>query len=141
MTEILQCPKCLEQFKAQDLKHERCPDCDRWLEPAEAVQQKIAEESAASRKAKNGSPRTEQGNHERINKSDADLDDLIDAQDRTTYAIRSLALYLFITITTSTIGAVLMFLYPNTIFGVGTIFLGFLAAIVIGVSELSRSRP
>ena len=141
MTKFLQCPKCLEQYKAEDLKHERCPACDRWLEPAEVVQQKIAEDTAASHRSKKEAPSSRKVN-EGTFRGDAGLAELIEAQDRTTHAVRSLALYFFITVTTSLIGAVLIYTVPAaTIPGVLIVATGFIASIVIGISELNKSKP
>jgi hypothetical protein len=142
MTKLLQCPKCLEQYKAEDLKHERCPACDRWLEPAEVVQQKIAEDTAVSQREKKESPGSPRKANEGNFKSDSGLAELIEAQDRTTYAVRSLALYFFINLTTGLLGGVLIYTVPAaTIPGVLIVATGFIASVAIGISELAKSRP
>jgi hypothetical protein len=77
-----------------------------------------------------------------IDESEISLADLVEAQDRTTYAVRSLALYLFITITSSTIGVALIYLVPAAaVPGALLIVVGFIGSIAVGLSELSKSKP
>jgi NADH:ubiquinone oxidoreductase subunit 6 (subunit J) len=71
------------------------------------------------------------------------LADLVEAQDRTTHAVRSLALYLFITIATSFLGvALILIAVPVAVFiGAAIILAGFVWSIVAGIDELSKSKP
>jgi hypothetical protein len=81
----------------------------------------------------------------RVDESDEyelSLAELVEAQDRTTYAVRSLALYLFITITSSTLGLALIYAVPAAaVPGAILIVVGFIASIAVGISELSKSKP
>jgi rRNA maturation protein Nop10 len=80
------------------------------------------------------------------------------AIDRTTYAIRSLALFIFISICTSVLGYAIIGAgaanqvacsYSGescgngglVIFGWIVVLVGFVAAIAVGINELSKSKP
>ena len=67
---------------------------------------------------------------------------LLKAQNKTTHAIRSLALYLFITITTSFCGLILIYAVPQfALLGALIVIAGFITSISVGISELNKSKP
>jgi Flp pilus assembly protein TadB len=73
---------------------------------------------------------------------EATLDDLVRAQNRTTHAIRSLALYFFISLQTSLLGVGIIALWPDlAVLGAIIIIVGFYAAVWYGRSELNMSKP
>lgn len=89
---------------------------------------------------------------------DQSLQPTIWAIDRTTYAIRSLALFIFISICTSVLGYAIIgagvgnqiscsYSGENcgnsglVIFGWIVIFAGFLSALAVGMNELRKSKP
>jgi hypothetical protein len=142
MNENLQCPKCLNKFNSADLKHERCPDCDRWLEAFDPSNPAAAETPKSKQRSRHKEVELEETRVDEIDESEISLADLVEAQDRTTYAVRSLALYLFITITSSTIGVALIYLVPAAaVPGALLIVVGFIGSIAVGLSELSKSKP
>ncbi len=87
----------------------------------------------------------------------ADLDDLVTAQNRTTYAVRSLAIFLLTTFSTSVIGYGLVAAGANaaircgsysdcgadsmTMWGWVIIAAGFFMGLGVGIRELGKSRP
>jgi uncharacterized membrane protein YdbT with pleckstrin-like domain len=142
MTETLQCPKCLTKFNSSDLKHERCPDCDRWLEAYNPAHPAAAETPKSKQRSKKKEAELEEAQVDDIDESEVEMADLVEAQDRTTYAVRSLALYLFISITSSTLGIALIYLVPAAAVPAALlIVVGFIASIAVGMSELSKSKP
>ncbi len=83
---------------------------------------------------------------------------LVDAQDRTTHAVRSLAVFLFATVCSSLIGYALIAFGTGlaigcnvsnfdcgsgATIGIGTLVIvgGFIFAIVAGLSEFNKSKP
>ena len=66
---------------------------------------------------------------------------IVSAQNKTTYAIRSLALYFFISLQTGLIGLGVVLLFPEWAFAGAMIILGgFLSAVWYGSKELGKSR-
>jgi hypothetical protein len=142
MNENLQCPKCLTKFNSADLKHERCPDCDRWLEAFDPSQPAAVETPKPKQRSKHKEAEQVETRVDESDEYELSLAELVEAQDRTTYAVRSLALYLFITITSSTLGLALIYAVPAAaVPGAILIVVGFIASIAVGISELSKSKP
>ena len=142
MNENLQCPKCLTKFNSADLKHERCPDCDRWLEAFVPSQPASVETPKPKQRSKHKEAEQAEMRVDESDEYEIGLAELVEAQDRTTYAVRSLALYLFITITSSTLGLALIYTVPAAaVPGALLIVVGFIASIAVGISELTKSRP
>jgi hypothetical protein len=85
----------------------------------------------------------EQEPHDPLLGLDPATREIVLASNRTTYAVRSLALYLFITITTAFAGLVLINLgRPESIFfGTAIIIIGFIWSMVAGITELNKSKP
>jgi hypothetical protein len=85
----------------------------------------------------------------------ASLDDLLEAQDRTTHAVRSLAEFVFTWLKYSLLGSVLLLagiwisvnftpsLFGNILVVIGglVILVGFFVALNRGLDELQRSKP
>jgi uncharacterized membrane protein len=128
MIQKLECKKCNVQYTSDQVKSGKCPLCRKLLYyvgivHTDDVGTQILE--AASKSTKEYS-----------------FGDLLEAQTRTTYAVRSLAVYLFITITTSVLGLLLLNLTPETpMLGALVILAGFIWSIVAGIIELNKSRP
>jgi hypothetical protein len=125
----LTCPKCGKKFNSDNLTVYRCKDCRAWLD---YDKQEVA------------SPQViEQEPHDPLLGLDPATREIVLASNRTTYAVRSLALYLFITITTAFAGLVLINLgRPESIFfGTAIIIIGFIWSMVAGITELNKSKP
>jgi hypothetical protein len=123
------CPKCAKNFDSDKLRVYKCPDCKKWLdwgpdvevqkyEPAEVVRDELDDLDPATKA-------------------------LVRAANRTTYAVRSLAMYLFITIATGFCGGVLFLIgRPEAaLIGAIVIIIGFVWAVAAGLNELSKSEP
>lgn len=148
MNHIYKCPKCGKTYNSSQLKKPKCPDCRKWLEyvtadPNSDVATPKAEQSQSTSKATSSEP---------------SISDLIRAQNKTTFAVRSLALYFFISLQTSMIGGGLIIstmsnkenydYYGNlesgpsslVTFGYFIAFIGFLVAVLVGRNELNKSK-
>ena len=124
----LTCPKCGKKYNSDDLRVFKCKDCRAWLDFDE---QEFAKSLAPKPDAEDP-----------LSALDASTRELILASNRTTYAVRSLSLYLFISITTSFLGLIVIYLAPEAaLLGSITILIGFITAISVGISELNKSRP
>jgi len=135
MTDLV-CPKCGNQYKSDELKLLRCTQCKTWLQWAEVQSDNSVSEFLSS---------------EGIAKIElSQLDDatraLVAASDRTTAAVRSLAVYFFTLLTFSLIAGVLVGIgfgsgSPGLVVaGYLSAFVGFLVALTRGLSELQKSR-
>jgi predicted ATP-dependent serine protease len=125
MIQKFNCPKCKQEFTSQQVNTGKCPDCRRWLDYVGLVGVDGVEaplENSASKR------------------SEASLSELVAAQDRTTFAVRSLAMFLFTSLVTTGIG---YFLIVSGVggFGAFVIIAGYLAALVLGIMQLSNSKP
>ena len=125
MIQKFKCPKCKQEFTSQEVSSGKCPDCRRWLDYVGLVGVDGVEAPAENSLAK---------------RSEATLSELVAAQDRTTFAVRSLAMFLFTSIVTALIGYIFM-LVGFVGFGWFIIGIGSLAALVIGILQLSNSKP
>ena len=142
MSETLYCTKCQTKFNAADLKHERCPACDRWLEVFDPTKQEASVPPKAKPRGNSKEVKLQETGVDDTEESEIDLADLVEAQDRTTYAVRSVALYLFITITSSSLGVALIYFAPAAaVPGALIVLIGFIASIAVGISELTKSKP
>jgi hypothetical protein len=124
----LTCPKCGKKFNSNDLRVFKCKDCRSWLDFDEQQSTKSIDlEPAVEDPIANLDPATRE---------------VVLASNRTTYAVRSLSLYLFISITTSFLGLMVIYLAPEAaLLGSITILIGFITAISVGISELNKSKP
>lgn len=136
------CPKCDKNYDSDKLRVYKCPDCRKWLnwdtdlpaekyDPNEFVRDDLRDLDAATIA-------------------------LISATNRTTYAIRSLAIFLFTTLCTSVLGYVLISAGASAalrcdsysdcgsgfvIWGFVIVALGFIVGLGAGVNELGKSKP
>jgi len=135
MTDLI-CPKCGKTYSSTDLRLLRCTECKTWLQWTEV---------------KRSDPSTEHLSSAGIAKAESAVLDqatraLVEASDRTTAAVRSIAVYFFTMLTSSLIAGVLVaFGYSSqspalVIMGSLAALVGFLIALVSGLSELRRSR-
>ena len=124
----LTCPKCGKKFNSDDLRVFKCKNCRAWLDfDAQQPTKSIDLEPAVE---------------DPIAKLDPATRELVLASNRTTYAIRSLSLYLFISITTSFLGLMVIYLAPEAaLLGSMIILIGFTTAVSVGISELNKSKP
>jgi phage FluMu protein Com len=128
MIQKLECKKCEAQYTSDQVKSGKCPVCRKWLNYVGIVQS----DDAGTQIQETASKSTKEYS----------FGDLVEAQTRTTYAVRSLAVYLFITITTSVLGLLLINLAPETpSFGALVILAGFIWSVTAGISELNKSKP
>ena len=129
MSEKLECKRCDLKFDASKVENGKCPHCRRLLHFVSDAE--LDPYSSSSRRLDSRAPR------------EASFDDLVRAQNRTTYAIRSLAVYLFITITTGFSGLVLINLGRTDAAFLGAIVIitGFIWSIAAGLTELNKSKP
>jgi len=146
----LVCPKCSRQYDGSQFKlfgYEKCKDCKVWLEVEAA-----AKSGASNQELQSGTA----ANAKTI--SAVDLKDVVEAQNRTTYAVRSLARFFFISLQTSLFGGGIIMLTLNNrsnydfygnlksdsagwvTFGSLVAFVGFLIAVYVGRRELSKSE-
>ena len=137
------CPKCEKNYDSDKLRVYKCQECKTWLDwDSNQVTQKFEPDYAQADPLDN-------------------LDDatkaLVLAANRTTYAVRSLALFLFTTLCTSLIGYGLVGAGAGAaancssysgcgadalvIWGWIVISIGFIIGLVVGISELNKSRP
>lgn len=145
MTDLYQCPDCGRRYRADKL--DECPGCG--VDSSEDAESSRSSDATRRLGAKIQSASLQED----------DLDTLVDAQDRTTYAVRALALFFFTTTATSFIGLVIYYLNVRGTLeceldmsclesysswrdlGPAVAALGVVAGIVIGVSELRASKP
>lgn len=140
------CPKCDKNFDSETLSVYRCPDCKKWLEaawkPSEPPQRHEPRNAA----------------HEKLEDLDSATKALVMATNRTTFAVRSLALFFFISVQTALLGGGIIGLalgnrahYDDsgelnqgaTFFvslGYLIAFIGFLVAVLVGRWELNKSK-
>ncbi len=133
MKEYADCPKCDRPYRSDVFGS--CPSCLETGQPESPA-------SAKSTKASQSSDDTR----------------LIKAMDRTTYAIRSIALFIFVSLCSSVIGYAIVGMGSGNpvscavsgrdcsnvgvvTFGWIVILAGFIAAVRIGLTELSKSKP
>jgi len=139
----LNCPTCGKNYNSDKLRVYKCPECKTWLQWGTDV----AESSHVP--------------EVRVEDSMAGLDPgtraIVMASNHTTYAIRSLAIFLFTTLCTSLLGYGLIgagaaaALRCNSyysdcgsgfvIWGWVIIALGFIIGLGIGINELGKSKP
>lgn len=144
MTELYRCPNCSRMYRADKLAE--CPGCFQdspWIEDDSSVSGKTWGKSTDSRPNDFLSTTT-----------------LVAAQDKTTHAIRSLSVFVLVSISTSLIGYLIIAASAGSVFGcsagdsdcysrsgfaiffgVSVIALGFLTALVLGIRELILSKP
>ena len=142
---MLKCPKCQKQIDSDSLSVYKCPDCKSWLDWEDYKEYKKTE------------PVTTQVTSD-YSKLDENTKALVLAADRTTHAVRSLALFLFTTLITSLVGYGFIgagsgaslrctSYYSDCgssgliIFGWIVIALGFLFGLILGARELAKSNP
>jgi hypothetical protein len=144
MVEFFQCPKCSKEFTSSEvISFGKCPDCKKLLRYIDGPQT-----------VAHGATQINPGQ----TSSDLPLAILIEAQNRTTFAVRSLALFFFISLQSSILGGALIGLAINnksnydsygqlsdgaTAFvGLGCLIVvvGFLIAALVGGSELNKSK-
>jgi hypothetical protein len=146
MTDLYQCPDCGRRYRADKLNE--CPGCGV-----------TSSEGAESSRSTDATGRLDPNVQTAFFIHEDDLDTLVDAQDRTTYAVRALALFFFTTTATSFIGLVIYYLnvrgsleceldisclesYSSwSDLGPAVAALGLIAGIVNGISELRASKP
>jgi hypothetical protein len=137
------CPKCGANFDSDKLRVYRCKDCRAWLDwDSTEVVQKFEPEYVQV-------------------DTMANLDDstkaLVLAANRTTHAVRSLAVFLFTTLCSSLFGYGLVgagasaAVNCNSYSGCGSealviwgwiiISVGFIVGLIVGIAELNKSRP
>jgi hypothetical protein len=81
----------------------------------------------------------------RLPSSNSEIQDLVRAQNRTTHAIRSLAIFFFMNLTSGVIGSALIWIgitfqaWLSTFIGSVIAITGFCLALVGGIGELRRS--
>jgi len=89
--------------------------------------------------------RVEAGRSKNVGYLDLDIKDLIRSQNRTTHAIRSLALFFFVNLTAGIVGSVLIWigtifnLQVSVFIGAIIVLAGFGIALASGIEELKRS--
>lgn len=146
----LVCPKCNRKYNASQFKlfaYEKCKDCKVWLDVEAKPKMATANDELQS-----GSTNSPKPN------SVIDLKDVVDAQNRTTYAVRSLARFFFISLQASLFGGGIIMLALNdrshydfygnlksdsagwVTFGSLWAFVGFLIAFSAGRRELKKSE-
>jgi hypothetical protein len=145
MAELYACPHCGRRYRADKLL--QCPGCqEETSENAGSVIQSGTSRATYSRVM-----------FEADQKSD--WLSLVDAQNRTTYAVRSISLFLLITTVTALVGFICYFLYLRGLLdcnfdaaclesqsrweylGPSIAAIGLVAGIVIGMLELRASKP
>lgn len=137
MTDLYQCTDCGRRYRADKLNE--CPGCG--VDSMETYNQTISSSSV-------------------MNAQDQEelMFFLVDAQDRTTHAVRSLAVFLFATVCSSLIGYALIALGTGlavscnvsnfdcgsgATIGMGSLVIigGFIFGLVAGISEFNKSKP
>jgi hypothetical protein len=175
MSEKLECKRCQEIFETAEAPVGKCPNCNgtlKYLSNSETSKKsakagKKSEESDADSRRSYWNPEAKEdstswspdvvkkrisqnsGTSKSISMSakEATLDDLVAAQNRTTYAVRSLAVFFFITLCTSPFGYALVGAgvdaASSTMVAWGWIIIvtGFLTGLLAGMLNLSLSRP
>ena len=135
------CKNCTYKFDMDEF--DRCPSCDH-------------QGASTSKRGKVVSQNVDNANNIQVTTL-ADFGDLVTAQNRTTYAVRSLAIFLLTTFSTSVIGYGLVTAGANsaircgsysecgadsmTMWGWVIIATGFFMGLGVGIRELGKSRP
>ena len=129
------CRNC--KYKFDFAKFAYCPSCGY-----EAVPSKNQDTSQPSFLASAASRNVHASYSANNTGSDSSTSSLLKAQNKTTYAVRSLALYLFITVTTSFFGLFVIYVFPQAaVLGALIIMVGFIVSLSVGISELNKSKP
>lgn len=152
MSEKLECKRCVRLFTSEEAPIGKCPVCNGTLNYQTNSRSNARSTVTATPQ---WSPTAE--SKQKIN--EANMEALVAAQNRTTYAVRSLALYFFISLQTALVGGGLFGLAVNneshydsygnlnggaTFFAVlGAIIalVGFYVAVFVGRQELNKSKP
>ena len=144
MTDLYRCQNCRRSYRADKLAE--CPGCF-----TEAPY--LGEESQVSGK--------KWGNATNSSTNDfLSTTTIVAAQDKTTHAIRSLAVFILVSISTSLIGYLVIAISAGSVlgcssgdsscysssggaiyFGLSVIGIGFITALVLGMRELRLSKP
>jgi|LauGreDrversion4_2_1035121.scaffolds.fasta_scaffold229861_2 hypothetical protein len=145
MTELYACPDCGRRYRADKLSV--CPGCD------------VETSNEANQEVNQGLSRDSSSRAALSSEEVADWLSLVDAQNRTTYAVRSIALFLLVTSASALVGAVFYAAYLSALLDCGLdtyciksiegwsnvgpsiAGLGILVSLVIGLSELRASKP
>jgi len=144
MTDLYTCPNCSRSYRADKLAE--CPRCF-------ARGPGVVDEKRVSAKNWAGLMNSASSDY-----SGSTL--IVAAQDRTTHAIRSLAIFVLVSISTALIGYIIIAInagsalgcglenlncYSNSgggiVFGFVVIAVGFVLALVLGFRELTLSKP
>jgi predicted ATP-dependent serine protease len=125
MIQKFKCPNCSQEFTSEQVNTGKCPDCRRWLDYVGLVGVDGVQSPIQTSPSK---------------RSEATLSQLVAAQDRTTFAVRSLAMFLFTSLVTTGSGYVLIVSGAGG-FGVFVIIVGYLAALALGIMQLINSKP
>ena len=150
MFENYQCPKCKKTFTFLEVKNGKCPDCKKWMNYT--YSKDSSDESAEQLSNRH----TEEYLRDELENLDSSTRALVIAANKTTYAIRSLAIFLFTTLCTSVLGYVLISAGASAalrcdsysdcgsgfvIWGFVIVALGFIVGLGAGVNELGKSKP
>ena len=176
MSEKLECKRCAEVFETTEAPIGKCPNCNGTLNylPKPESSKKSSKAGKKSDHSEDDNRRSywnpeskdstttwspdfvkqrmnqNSGNSESVgNRSgkEVSLADLVAAQNRTTYAVRSLAVFLFVTLCTSPFGYVLVGAGVDAasdtmvMWGWVIIVTGFVMGLLGGLGELRLSRP
>ena len=147
MSEKLKCKRCDLQFDSSKVVNNKCPHCRRLLYI-------VSDSDLGSYSYSSNSTSLGSSSHQ-----EASLDDLVRAQTKTTYAVRSISLFVLITTATTIIGSIFYVLYLRGVLscqldsvclesqsrfeylGPSIAAIGLLAGLVIGLAELRASNP
>jgi hypothetical protein len=150
-SDLLTCPKCQKTYKASSFKrfgYEKCKDCKVFLEDQETLRRKASERGIASGKALEAKKSTAIEIETELNPQQ----ELVAAQDRTTRAVRALAVFFFSSLRsgmvgTGLVGLGLLCFGSAKDFGVILMvagwlvaFIGFFVAFFRGSEELRKSE-
>ena len=188
MSEKLECKRCAEVFEATEAPIGKCPNCNGTLNylakpesrKKSAKSTRDSEDSEVTRASRSWNAEAKVGNtswnpdlvKQRIrndsgtpksfgdkSSKESTLDDLVNAQNKTTYAVRSLAIFFFISLQTGLVGGGIFGLAVNNqshydsygylnggatfwaALGAFIALAGFAVAITAGRQELNKSKP
>jgi hypothetical protein len=140
----LNCPTCDKNYDSDRLRVYKCPDCKTWLQwGTDVAESTHVPEVKVEDPMANLDPATRA---------------IVMASNRTTYAIRSLAIFFFTTLCTSLVGYGLVGAGANAALKCGSYYsdcgstglaiggwliiaIGFLIGVITGAKELGKSRP
>jgi len=145
MKQEFECPLCGEKFQAETI--DECPVCAQQFASLLLSKRPSTVSNSSGTQRDSNSKGARMSEQKKISViADSTISDLVTAQNRTTAAVRSMAVFFFVNLTSSLIAAVLIWMGYGlpapwmVITGLVVVIVGFVLALAQGLSELKHSN-